>query len=573
LPNFINNIINIGITNDLKIEQAQRVKLSTILGLIPVIFYLFFIPFGILNHYYFPAYMGIILSCCVFIGLYLNYRRQYLLAKSILFSINSFAVFFIYNSLNIDLSIACYFFPIIMAYEIVFDIRNEIKYFLPTFIFTIMCLVACFIFPKGLLYFFSMSDELLKQSISLNYLFPFAISLSFLATITKIHGNTEDKLITAREQAEKANKSKSEFLSNMSHELRTPLNGIIGATNLLIHEPATVSQKKYYDILHHTADHMLNLINQILDFSKISEQKINLDRNIFNLQHTVGKLCRVMQAQNIHEEILFEFNIDEALNKTVVSDDLRLKQILLNLLSNAFKFTSKGKVVLTAKEIKTINNKVHVRFSVEDTGIGIDKNKIDHIFESFEQADRTTTRNYGGTGLGLSISKQLVSLFGSKLEVQSQIDKGSIFSFDVEMEIDNNKIETLIEENNVKDLSGIKILIAEDNKINMVILATFLKKWNANFTETANGSIALEQYHKNNYDIILMDLEMPDMDGYTAIAEIRKKDKKIPVLAFTAALYDNMSTDLVEKGFSGYINKPFNPKDLYEKIIQSTKLN
>ena len=568
LNKFLSKLSDYGVEEAQKIEEIQRTRLTNILGLIPVMVYLFFIVFGFVNHYYFPVYIGFLLTIGVFISLYFNYIRSYQIAKTILFSVNSLSIIIIYNCLNIDYSIVCYLFPILMAYEILFDTKKERAYFIPTFIFSLLCFIFCFILPKGLFYSYTMTEEIRQQSIVLNYVLPFLISIAFLFTIIRIHRDTQGKLIKAREESENANKAKSAFLSNMSHELRTPLNGIIGATNLLMHEPASESQKKYYDILQHTSDHMLNLINQILDFSKINENKINLDRNTFNFKETITKLCSVLQAQNTHEDILFSFQIDESLDQMVVSDDLRLKQILLNLLSNAFKFTKAGDIILTAKLIKEINNRMYVRFTVSDTGIGIPEDKLKNIFESFEQADNTTTRNFGGTGLGLSISKQLVALFGSTLKVKSVIDKGSVFTFDIDIE-KSIAIETAIDNSkDIRDLKGLRILVAEDNSVNMVILVTFLKKWNAEFTEAKNGVQALEKYNAHNYDLILMDLEMPIMDGYTAITEIRKKDKKTPVLAFTAALYDNMATDLKSKGFTGFVHKPFNPKDLYEKVNQ-----
>ncbi len=561
-----NIVINLGVNDYMKIEESQRVRLTNILGLLPIFIYLYFVFFGLVNNYYFPTIISTFLIIGALIGIYFNYKQHFVLAKMILFSVNSFSVFIIYNVLNIDYSITCYFFPLLMAYEIVFDTKKEVRYFLPTFSFTLLCLIGCFLLPKGIFFEYAMTPDLLKTSILLNYLLPLILSVAFLFTIVNIHNKTQDKLIEAREESEKANKAKSDFLSNMSHELRTPLNGIIGATNLLMNEPATLSQKKYYDILHHTSDHMLHLINQILDFSKINESKINLDRNIFNLKHVISKLCRVLQAQNVHEEIAFYFEIDDSLNVDVISDDLRLKQILLNLLSNAFKFTKAGTIQLKALLLGEENNKLFVRFTVSDTGIGIEQDQLKNIFESFEQADNSTTRNFGGTGLGLSISKQLVALFDSTLQVESESGKGSTFSFD--MCIEKNKDVPIVIDNQVikKDLKGLSILVAEDNKINMMVVITFLKKWNATYTEVVNGALALEKFNNQKFDIILMDLEMPDMDGYTAIMEIRKMDKSLPVLAFTAALYDGMAADLKSKGFTDYIHKPFNPKDLYDKI-------
>jgi signal transduction histidine kinase/ActR/RegA family two-component response regulator len=565
-------ITNIGVKDGLKIEDVKRLRLTNILGIFPVFIYVYFIFLGLTNAYYFPVILCTCLTVSTGIGIYLNYKHRYLTARSLLFCINSLSVFFTYNILNIDYSIVCYFFPLMMAYEIVFDTRKEKKYFVPTFIFTLACLAACFFLPKYLLYSYTMTDELFQMSVKLNYFFPILLCILFMFTIINIHSKTQDALIIAREESERANRAKSEFLSNISHELRTPLNGIIGSTNLLLHEPASASQKKYYDVLQHTSEHMLHLINHILDFSKIKEGKINLDSNVFNMKHTISKLCRVYLAQNTNENVSFSFEIDDELNEEVISDDLRLKQILLNLLSNAFKFTKKGSIHFATKILEKSADTIQIRFSVADTGIGIKDDQLQKIFESFEQADNSTTRNFGGTGLGLSISKQLVALFNSELKIDSSYGKGATFYFDITAKISEAPVHKL-SDTNFKNLDGLKILVAEDNKVNMLVLLTFLRKWNVNFTEVINGALAVEKHSNEEFDLILMDLEMPEMDGYTAIKEIRKIDSKTPVIAFTAALYDRMGVDLKHKGFDDYLHKPFNPTDLYNKISSYKREN
>jgi signal transduction histidine kinase len=557
-----------GVTPDLRVEDAQRVRLTNILGVMPIFIYLYFVYFGLSQHYFFPPILCTGLTIGAFIGLYFNYKCKYILAKSILFSVNSFSVFVTYNILNIDYSIACYFFPLIIAYEIVFDAKKEFKGFLPTFIFTLLCALACFVLPKGLVYSYTMTDDIFRASVLMNFIFPMILSVAFMFTIINIHAHTQEKLITAREASERANKAKSDFLSNMSHELRTPLNGIVGSTNLLMNEQASLSQKKYYEVLQHSSDHMLHLINHILDFSKIAEGKINLDRNVFNMREMVSKLCGVYQVQNTNEGVVFNFTIDKDLDKMVISDDLRLKQVLVNLLSNAFKFTKKGSIDLTVTTVEQTENNMTVQFAVKDTGVGIQPEQLSKIFESFEQADNSTTRNFGGTGLGLSISKQLVNLFNAELEVESKVGKGSTFYFTITLDVDQSSSNEKIEYGELKDLTGLKILVAEDNKVNMFVLKTFLKKWNIDYVDVTNGVDALSNYQQHDFDLVLMDLEMPEMDGYTALKEIRKQGSKIPVIAFTAALYDGMQSDLITKGFNDYIHKPFNPTDLYNKILK-----
>jgi signal transduction histidine kinase/ActR/RegA family two-component response regulator len=552
-------IANLGVAEGLNIEDAKKVTLTNILTLLPAplaaFYFIFGLYYGLTFLWGICAYLLIGVSFVVFA----NYKEKYVTAKSISFYIYASGVFLIHNSTNLGYCVTNFFFMLFISHEIMYDVKKQFKAFLPTIIFTLLAAAACFLSPHYIFFHSDFDDNVLNMLQMSIYSFTLFMGGVYMGIVIKMHIRTERKLTNAMLGFEKANKAKADFLSNMSHELRTPLNGIIGATNLLMHETATPSQKKYYDVLQHTSDHMLHLINHILDFSKINEGKINLDRNIFNLKHTITKLCRAYLAQNTQEHVVFNFEIDPELDKEIISDDLRLKQILFNLLSNAFKFTKNGTIILK-------DEKMAVRFIVQDTGIGIKPEQLEKIFESFEQADKSTTRNFGGTGLGLSISKQLVGLFGSSLKVESEYKKGSTFSFDIDVEVNKTIAIKETESENTKDLKGLKILVAEDNKINMMVLLNFLKKWNVQFTSAVNGLLALELFKKSDYDLILMDLEMPEMDGYTALKEIRKQDSFTPVIAFTAALYDGMAADLKAKGFNDYLHKPFNPVDLFKKI-------
>jgi signal transduction histidine kinase len=562
--------MDLGTSQHMKLEDAQRVRLTNILGFIPMGMYMVYIIFGLLNKYYFP----VILCCTLFIlsviGIFLNKKKRHGFSKFLLFSINSISVFIAYNCLNIDYSICCYFFPILMAYEILYNLRTEWKRFLPAVSFTVVCATACFVLPKGLFYYYAMSDELLKSSQLINYILPFLISLFFMIIIMRMYGQTQSKLIEAKEDAEMAYKAKSDFLSSMSHELRTPLNGIIGSTNLLAHENISLSQKKYFDIIQYSSEHMLNLVNHILDFSKIEAGKLELDSNVFNMKEMAHRVADMFQNQVNSSDVEFIKEIDDDLDVSVVSDDLRLSQILHNFLSNAFKFTRRGKIVFKANcETKT-SNSIAIYFSVTDTGIGIKEDVQKAIFESFTQADTGTSRKFGGTGLGLSICKQLAEKFGSQIYVSSVYGEGSVFSFRLLLNTKAIHHKTEVEELASSDslLSNIRILVAEDNPVNMLLVRNFLKRWKATIIEVTNGEDAVIRHKQEDFDLILMDLEMPVMDGFTAIKEIRKLDQKTPVLAFTAALYDNMLNDLVGRGFNDFIHKPFRPQDLLKKIEQ-----
>jgi PAS domain S-box-containing protein len=387
---------------------------------------------------------------------------------------------------------------------------------------------------------------------------------------------TEFELMKAKEKAEEAAKTKSRFLSNMSHELRTPLNGIIGASNLLLQDSYLPVQKPQLDILKFSSEHMMLLINDILDYNKIEAGKLKLEDAPVNIKELTEKISAQFVAQVTNKGLHFFTEIAEELDMEVITDQTRINQVLSNLLSNAIKFTQEGSICLIVKRLFASSNKVTIQFMVVDTGIGIHKEKQKEIFASFTQADVNTTRKYGGTGLGLSISKKLVNMFNSELVVESTMGKGSVFHFTVELKINENRKMYINEEKakNLQSLTGTRILLAEDNPVNMSIAKRFLKKWGIEVTEAVNGKEAVAQFQKGSFDLLLLDLEMPEMDGAAALKEIKKIDPEIPVLAFTAAVYDNMQTDLLQKGFLDFVPKPFRPEDLHNKIsyhIQNVK--
>jgi signal transduction histidine kinase/CheY-like chemotaxis protein len=373
----------------------------------------------------------------------------------------------------------------------------------------------------------------------------------------------------AKEKAERLAMVKSKFLSNMSHELRTPLNGIIGTTNILLQETHMPHQRQQYGVLKYSSEQMLNLINDILDFSKIEAGKMELEKTSFDLSATISNITNLFHYQFEQKGVLFEYDIDKKINKEFLSDEVRLSQVLTNLLSNSLKFTpAGGKVSLSITQHAANSEKTTLQFSVKDNGVGIPYEKQQTIFESFTQVDTATTRKFGGTGLGLTISKHIIELFGSKLNVISAPGKGSCFYFFVELE--NNNISTSFVNEKVvsglHSLKGMKVLVAEDNPINMMVARKFLERWDVNITEAVNGAKALEQFNKDKFDVLLIDLEMPEMDGYQFVSAIKEINKNVPAIAFTAAVFDNMQAHLINSGFTDYIQKPFRPEDLHKKL-------
>ncbi len=380
--------------------------------------------------------------------------------------------------------------------------------------------------------------------------------------------STEFELIKAKEKAESAAKMKTRFLSNMSHELRTPLNGIIGSSNLLLQENYLPGQKPQLDILKYSSEHMLTLVNDILDHTKMEAGKMGLVKAPVNMQLFAGRVINQFSQQAEVKGLDFKTTIDPELNIELLTDETRLHQVLSNLLSNAIKFTHRGSITFIVRKVMSSSTTVSVQFVVEDTGIGIPENMRKEIFESFTQADLETTRKYGGTGLGLTITKELLEVFNSELILKSEEGKGSQFAFTLELPINENRKVYITGKTDkvLTSLAGIRVLVAEDNEVNMAVIKRFLEKWGAEISEAENGRIAVNLFTRGGFDLLLFDLEMPEMDGATALKEVRKMDNDVPIIAFTAAVYENMQIDLKEKGFTDFIQKPFRPDELHKKI-------
>lgn len=382
---------------------------------------------------------------------------------------------------------------------------------------------------------------------------------------------TEETLKRAKEAAEETGKSKEVFLANMSHEIRTPLNGIIGLSNLLTKTELNSTQTEYLKAIKYSADNLLVIINDILDLAKIEAGKLMLEKIDFDLTDITKKTLKSLtyKAEEKGIELLGTFPKE---NFMVKGDPYRLTQILTNLLNNAIKFTMNGKVELVVNATK-LGEKIEVVIWVKDTGIGISRNKIDSIFDSFTQAQSDTTRKFGGTGLGLAICKNLVEMQGGKIEVASEFGKGSVFTFSLSYEIGQQQELTKAETNSkvvFNKLNHVNILLAEDNEINQFLASELLKSWGIGVDIAKNGLEAIEKWSKNDYSLILMDIQMPELGGVEATIEIRSRNlpkSNVPIIALTANALKGQKERFMGFGMNDYLSKPFNEVELYNKIL------
>jgi PAS domain S-box-containing protein len=383
-----------------------------------------------------------------------------------------------------------------------------------------------------------------------------------------------DNIILARQKAEEAAQAKQLFMSTMSHEIRTPLNEVIGITNLLLQGGPREDQMDYIKALKFSGNHLLTLVNDVLDYNKMESGKIVFEQTQFNLSDFLDEIIRSYSFRSKAKNLSFEIIKASDLPVEVIGDPIRLNQILSNLLSNALKFTVHGSITVIVKELNRAGNQSKMEFTVIDTGIGIPKDKHSYIFDSFTQAATDTTRHFGGTGLGLAICKKLIELQGGKISVESELNKGSTFRFQILFGISEKGVQTPVAEppESFNGLEGKKILVAEDNKINFFVANKFLIGWGISVTHAENGQIALDILAREDFDLILMDLHMPVMDGIEATRVIRNSDdsriNNIPIVALTAAIMSESHDKIEDLKINDYVLKPFKPHDLFVRILK-----
>ncbi len=385
----------------------------------------------------------------------------------------------------------------------------------------------------------------------------------------------ERELLLARKKAEEAAKVKADFLSMMSHEIRTPMNAIIGLSNLLHQSGLSPQQEQYLQLLKSSSENLLNLLNNILDFSKIEAGKAPLEARGFDLRQLIYGIFHGLNVKAEEKKLTVRVEFDEQVPASLIGDPVKLGQVLTNLLSNAIKFTEQGSVTLSVRVRDRSSETVCLDFRVRDTGIGIAPERLAKVFEEFTQASYDINLRYGGTGLGLTISQKLLELHGSRMQVESTPGVGSTFFFDLRLKPGQEPVAApapapaLLD---TKTLRGVKVLVAEDNDVNVFVLSQFLRKWGVDFEVVGDGQQALERVQAARHDLVLMDLHLPRMSGYEATRAVRQLPgewfQRLPILALTASSRTDLEERIELAGFTDFIGKPFTPEELFTKLFQ-----
>lgn len=411
--------------------------------------------------------------------------------------------------------------------------------------------------------------------IGLNYMQNNGQKIAFATIIDISERKEKEALAKAKEVAERSNRIKDEFLANMSHEIRTPMNAILGFTDLISHKVQGSEEKEYVYSIKMAGESLLNIINDILDLAKIESGMMTFESYPLDILGLLKSIDVLLRPKAREKNLELSFICEDDIPETVYGDTTRLTQIIINLVGNAIKFTTNGSITVYANVINNAGDRTDIQFKVSDTGIGMTEDKLELIFDRFKQAEDYTTRKYGGSGLGLSIVKKLVEMQGGTISVNSKPGKGSQFIFSLPFKkfekITGSGTKGDILKSEQQDLSHIKILVAEDNELNIKLVTAIFKKYNIIPDIALNGKVAVEKLKNSHYDILLLDMQMPEMNGYQTTSYIRGEMRSnIPIIALTAHAMAGEKERCIQMGMNDYVSKPFDTEVLIKKIISLT---
>lgn len=422
------------------------------------------------------------------------------------------------------------------------------------------------------------SDVQMDQELAGQVIYPFSISSTIILVTYQLiyfsflNARYYSEIHSKKEEALEASRAKSVFLSTMSHEIRTPLNAIIGLSHILGDSEPRPDQEQNIEALNYSGKILLNLLNNVLDFSKMESKVIELDPIPTDISAAVKQIKKIHEGSCLRKGISMKVEIDPDL-PIVWLDIVRFNQVINNLVSNAIKFTDAGSVTLKIKRLEAAEKKVRLKTEIIDTGIGIPQDQQEKIWEAFTQASVSTNRLYGGTGLGLPIVKSIVEAMGGEMKIESEKDRGSNFYFEIDLNLASDHELQKTNKKTIRDLSGYKVLLVEDNQINVMVGKQILEKAKLEVDVANDGQEAVNKVKENSYGVVLMDIQMPIMDGFMASKEIRKFNKELPILALSASVFMEVKDKIHRSGMNGFIFKPFEPEDLLNQVEESVRKN
>ena len=570
---MMQRLVNLGVTDSLKIEEAQLVRLTNVLALFPVPVYLFYIGYGFFFNQVFSSLLASSMIILTAISVYQNSRRRYAIAKIVLIGLNGFSTWVTYNVFNIDHSVLSSFLPLLICYAFFFDINTEKKAFAFSASLTLFFIISSFLIPRQLVYGINLAPDEVEVSNLIHLLISFVLTTFLVYALFRYTRITSSKLIVAREEAEKYSKLQSEFLANMSHEIRTPLNGIIGSSHLLKSTSLTEEQTEYTNTIGLSSSMLMEIIDNILDLSKLEADQIQIEQVDFDLSHALNAVAQMLKPTIKDKPVALKVALPGNGGTFVRGDQKRIKQVVSNLLGNAIKFTDAGEIVLAMDHQPDTDGFYIFEIRVSDTGIGISEKEQAKLFTRFYQVESSADRRYMGTGLGLVISKNLVELMGGVLSVNSVEGEGTEFVVRLRLEMANSVNQTTTDHTSGlgQRFRHLKILVAEDNEVSQVVMRRMLSKMGLEIDLASNGQEAYEMAITGDYDLIFMDIQMPGKDGMQSTRDIRQKlqDLNRPVIAaLTANAMAEDKERCLKAGMNDYLSKPVAAKDI-ERLVKT----